>query len=71
MKKNVSPKKGKIGLREIASAAHVSVATASRVLNGNSRVAPGIQKAVWEEAKKLGIDPSQRNKTKSMGHWLT
>jgi DNA-binding LacI/PurR family transcriptional regulator len=71
MKKNVSPKKGKIGLREIASAAHVSVATASRVLNGNSRVDPGIQKVVWEEAKKLGVDPSQRNKTKSLAFLLS
>src|SRR6201996_942107 len=71
MKKNVSPKKGKIGLREIASAARVSVATASRVLNGNSRVDPGIQKVVWEEAKKLGVDPSQRNKTKSLAFLLS
>jgi DNA-binding LacI/PurR family transcriptional regulator len=69
--KNVSPKKGKVGLREIASAAHVSVATASRVLSGNSRVAPSIQKVVWEEAKKLGIDPSQRNKTKSLAFLLS
>jgi DNA-binding LacI/PurR family transcriptional regulator len=69
--KNVSPKKGKVGLREIASAAHVSLATASRVLSGNSRVAPGIQKVVWEEAKKLGIDPSQRNKTKSLAFLLS
>ncbi|MGC2545820.1 MAG: LacI family DNA-binding transcriptional regulator [Silvibacterium sp.] len=49
-------RRGKTGLREIASAASVSIATASRVLSGNSRVAPHIQKAVLEEAKKLGID---------------
>jgi DNA-binding LacI/PurR family transcriptional regulator len=64
--KKINPQKGKVGLREIASAAKVSVATASRVLTGNSRVAPEIQKAVLEQAKKLGIDPSQRNKTKTL-----
>ena len=64
--KKIPPKKRKVGLREIASAAHTSVATASRVLSGNNRVAPGIQKVVLEEAKKLGIDPSQRNKTKAL-----
>jgi DNA-binding LacI/PurR family transcriptional regulator len=60
------PKKRKVGLREIASAANVSIATASRVLRGNSRVAPHIQKVVFEEAKKLGIDLSQQNKTKGL-----
>jgi DNA-binding LacI/PurR family transcriptional regulator len=64
--KNIDPQKTKVGLREIASAANVSVATASRVLSGNSRVAPGIQKIVLEQAKILGIDPSQRNKTKTL-----
>jgi DNA-binding LacI/PurR family transcriptional regulator len=64
--KDTYPKKPKVGLREIASAANVSIATASRVLSGNSRVAPKIQKVVFEEAKKLGLDPSQRNKTKSL-----
>jgi DNA-binding LacI/PurR family transcriptional regulator len=68
--KKTTPKKEKVGLREIALAARVSVATASRVLSGNNRVAPEIQKAVWEEAKKLGIDPSQRNKTKSLAFLL-
>jgi DNA-binding LacI/PurR family transcriptional regulator len=60
------PKKRKVGLREIAAAANVSIATASRVLSGNSRVAPNIQKVVFEEAKKLGIDLSQQNKTKGL-----
>ncbi len=69
MKKS-PPKKEKIGLREIASAANVSLATASRVLSGNSRVAPEIQKTVLSEAKKLGVDPSQRNKTKSIAFLL-
>src|ERR1700733_5682786 len=65
------PKKRKVGLREIASAANVSIATASRVLSGNSRVAPHIQRVVFEEAKKLGIDPSQQNKTKSLAFLLS
>src|ERR1700722_18250180 len=64
-------KKRKVGLREIASGANVSVATASRVMSGNSRVAPEIQKAVLEQAKKLGIDPSQRNQTKTLAFVLS
>jgi DNA-binding LacI/PurR family transcriptional regulator len=64
-------KKRKVGLREIASAANVSIATASRVLSGNSRVAPHIQRVVFEEAKKLGIDPTQQNKTKSLAFLLS
>jgi DNA-binding LacI/PurR family transcriptional regulator len=64
--KNQNDKRGKVGLKEIAFAANVSVATASRVLSGNNRVAPDIQKVVLEEAKKLGIDPSQRNKSKTL-----
>jgi DNA-binding LacI/PurR family transcriptional regulator len=69
--KNVPPKKSKVGLREIASAANVSVASASRVLSGNTRVARDIQKVVLDEAKKLGIDPSQRNKTKTLAFLLS
>src|ERR1700735_5000908 len=65
------PKKRKVGLREIASAANVSIATASRVLSGNSRVAPHIQRVVFEEAKRLGIDPTQQNKTKSLAFLLS
>ena len=69
--KNKYVKKGKVGLREIASGANVSVATASRVMSGNSRVAPEIQKAVLEQAKKLGVDPSQRNQTKTLAFVLS
>ena len=58
--KKAPSKKDKVGLREIASAANVSVATASRVLSGNTRVDRDIQKIVLEQAKKLGIDPAQR-----------
>jgi DNA-binding LacI/PurR family transcriptional regulator len=68
--KDIHTKKGKVGLREIASAANISIATASRVLTGNSRVAWDIQRVVLEEARKLGIHPSQRNNAKSLAFLL-
>ena len=52
--KDGNDKRDKVGLKEIAFAADVSVATASRVLSGNNRVAPDIQRVVFEEATKLG-----------------
>jgi DNA-binding LacI/PurR family transcriptional regulator len=61
----------KLGLREIAAEANVSVATVSRVLNGNSRVSPEIQKVVLNAAAKLDFDPSQRNKTKALAFLLS
>ena len=69
--KDKSPKKKKVGLREIAAAANVSVATASRVLSGNTRVDRDIQRVVLDQAKKLGIDPSERNKTKTLAFLLS
>lgn len=68
---NADPKRGKIGLREIANAAHVSTATVSRVLNGNSRVDRSIQRAVLDAAAKLDVDISQRNKTKALAFLLS
>lgn len=65
------PPKAKVGLREIAKAANVSMATASRVLNGRGRVHAEIQKLVLSEAKKLGIDPSQRHKSKTLAFLLS
>jgi DNA-binding LacI/PurR family transcriptional regulator len=65
MKTN-EPKKGKLGLREIAAMAGVSPATVSRVLNGNQTVAPEIQKSVLDAVAKLDIDLSQRNKSKCL-----
>jgi len=59
-------RKAKLGLREIAAAAGVSVATASRVLNGNQTVAPNIQEKVLNAVTKLDIDLSQRNKSKCL-----
>ncbi len=68
--KNMRSKKSKLGLREIATAANVSVATVSRVLNGSTRVDPGMQRTVLDTAAKLGIDLSQRNKTKALAFLL-
>jgi DNA-binding LacI/PurR family transcriptional regulator len=61
----------KVGLREIAEAAQVSVATVSRVLNGNNRVDPAIQKAVMNAAADLKVDVTQRNKTKALAFVLS
>ncbi len=66
----MSNRKGKIGLREIASAAQVSVATVSRVLNGSSSVDPATRKIVLDTAAKLDFDLSQRNKTKAVAFLL-
>ena len=64
MKDSADPKKNKIGLREIAAEANVSVATVSRVLNGNSRVDPAIREVVLDAAAKLNVDLSQRTRPK-------
>src|ERR1017187_7960721 len=64
-------KKSKLGLREIASAANVSIATVSRVLNGNGRVDPDMRKNVLAAAADLDIDFSQRNKTKALAFLLS
>ena len=61
----------RVGLREIAALAKVSVATVSRVLNGNKRVDPGIRDLVLKAADSLEIDLSQRNKTKAMAFLLS
>jgi len=64
-------KNDRIGLREIANLAQVSVATVSRVLNGNTRVDPALQKTVLDAAAKLNIDVSSRNKTKALAFLLS
>ncbi len=69
--KNIHSKRNKLGLSEIASAAHVSVSTASRVLNGNSRVDPALRMVVLDAAAKLGVDLSQRNRTKALAFLLS
>lgn len=70
MKSAIHPA-AKVGLREIAEAAQVSVATVSRVLNGNNRVDPTIQKTVINAATMLKVDLSQRNKTKALAFVLS
>src|ERR1700723_923040 len=67
---DIHPKKSKLGLREIASVAHVSIATVSRVLNGSNRVDPAIQKSVLAAAADLEIDFLQRKKTKALAFLL-
>jgi DNA-binding LacI/PurR family transcriptional regulator len=63
--------KTKIGLREIAAAANVSIATVSRVLNGSGRVDPVIQRTVMNAAATLSVDFSLRNKTKALAFLLS
>jgi len=70
-KKSGGSRNGKLGLREIAAAAHVSVATASRVLNGSIRVDPELQRNVLKVATRLGVDLSQRSKTKALAFLLS
>src|SRR5258708_10967698 len=64
-------KKTKLGLREIASAAQVSIATVSRVLNGSNRVDPAIRKSVLAAAAELDVDLTERNKTKALAFLLS
>lgn len=67
MKKNP---KTRAGLREIAAVAEVSLATVSRVLNGNKRVDSEIRERVLKAASELKVDLSQRNKTKALAFLL-
>jgi DNA-binding LacI/PurR family transcriptional regulator len=67
----LSTKKDRVGLREIANLAGVSLATVSRVLNGNARVDEALQKMVLDAAAKLDIDVSSRNKTKALAFLLS
>src|SRR5579875_1621173 len=64
------PRKSRIGLREIAASADVSLATVSRVFNGNKRVDPAIRDRVLDAAGQLNVDVSQRNKTKAIAFLL-
>jgi DNA-binding LacI/PurR family transcriptional regulator len=65
-----TPKK-KLVLRDIASAANVSPATVSRVLNGHSRVAASIRETVLQAAAQLDFDVSQRKRTKALAFLLS
>jgi DNA-binding LacI/PurR family transcriptional regulator len=67
-----SPSHGrKVGLKEIAAEANVSIATVSRVLNGNNRVDPAIQMAVLDVAAKFDLDLLQRNKANALAFLLS
>ncbi len=50
----------------MAAVAGVSLATVSRVLNGNSHVGPAIKKRVLGAVAELNVDLSQHNKTKAL-----
>lgn len=67
---NEKRERRKVGLRAVATSAGVSLATVSRVLNGNNRVDPAIHEAVTKAAAKLNVDLSQRNKTKALAFLL-
>jgi DNA-binding LacI/PurR family transcriptional regulator len=69
--KSKSSRKSKLGLREIASAAQVSIATVSRVLNGSNRVDPAMRKNVLAAAAELDVDLTERNKTKALAFLLS
>ena len=64
--RNKSGGRNRIGLRDLAAIAGVSLATVSRVMNGNNRVDPEIQRKVFDAAAKLEVDFSQRNKAKAL-----
>jgi len=61
----------KLGLRQIAAAANVSLSTVSRVANGIPSVDRAIQKRVREAAEKLGIDLGRRNKARTLVFMLS
>ena len=65
------PKQTKQGLKEIALAADVSVATVSRVASRSNRVSPQIQERVREAALRLRIDLTLRCKTKALAFVLS
>ena len=69
--KKTSSQRSKVGLREIAEAANVSMATVSRVLNGNNRVDPAIQAAVLTAAAKFDLNLLQRNKARTLAFLLS
>jgi hypothetical protein len=59
--KSKKTKPATVGLRQIAASAHVNLATLSRVINGNNRVDPVIQKAVMDAAAKFGAFSTTAN----------
>lgn len=66
MKKIQQSRKGSLGLREIAEASNVSIATVSRVLNGTGRVDAALHNKVMAAAAKLKFEPSARKKSSAL-----
>lgn len=66
-----SSRKGNLGQKDIASAANVSVATVSRVLNGSSQVDPAMRKLVLETAARLKIEPPQKTRSGSLAYLVS
>lgn len=60
----------KIGLREVAESAGVSLATVSRVANGHPRVDVAIQERVRTAARKLGLDLTKTRKSRALAFLL-
>lgn len=60
------PELNKIGLRDIAAAAQVSLSTVSRALSGNSRVDSALRQKVLDAVEKLNVDVSLRDKAKTL-----
>jgi DNA-binding LacI/PurR family transcriptional regulator len=50
----VRDRQAKVGLRDIAQKAEVSVSTVSHVLNGTAPISAEVRKRVWDTAKQLG-----------------
>lgn len=57
---------GKVTLQEIAVAARVSVATASRALNGTGQVSPEVSKRVLAAAARLRTNPHHAGKNQTI-----
>lgn len=61
----------KLGLRQIAMSANVSLSTVSRVANGVTTVDREIQRRVREAAANLGVNLSHRNKARTLVFMLS
>ena len=58
MSSDASPAKTPVTLREVASAAGVSVATASKALNGQGRMTAQTRERIRETAQRRGCRPN-------------
>lgn len=60
-----------VTIRDVARRAGVSVATASRALNGKDAVRPGTRDRILDVMQELGFAPSQAARRLSLGRTLT